>query len=65
MWAEEQIKEKYQNGCHLKIISQKNPKSNQHVLEINVNIHTKYEVSVAIYVARRANQRKVSKKSAI
>ena len=50
---------KYQNGCHLKTISQNNQKSNQHILRININIHTKYEVSIAIYVDRRANQRKV------
>ena len=62
MCAGEQIKEKYQNVCHLKTVSQNNQKkSNQHIVRINVNIHTKYEVSMSIYVARRANQRKVPK----
>ena len=59
MWAEEQIKKKYQNNCHLKTISQNNQKSQQHISGINMNIHTKYEVSMTIYVGRRANQRKV------
>ena len=59
MWAGEQIKEKDQNSCHLKTVSQSNQTCNQHILGINVNIHTKYEVSVTIYVGRRANQRKV------
>ena len=58
MWAGEQQK-KYQNSCQMKTISQNNQKSNQHILGINMNIHTKYEVSVTIYVGRRANQRKV------
>ena len=61
MWAGEQIKEKYQNGCHLKTIGQNNQKSNQRIVGINVNIHTKYEVSMTIYMGRRANQREVSK----
>ena len=56
-----QIKQKYQNSCHLKTISQNNKKSDQHILGININTHTKYEVSITIYVSRRANQRKVSK----
>ena len=61
MWAGEQKKKtkKYQNSCHLKTISQNNQKRNQHILGININIHTKYEVSMTIYVGRRANQRKV------
>ena len=59
MWAGEQIKKKYQNSCHLKTISQNNQKSNKHILGINMNIHTKYEVSMTIYVGRRANQIKV------
>ena len=41
------------------------PKSNQDILGINMNIHTKYEVSVTIYVGRRANQRKSTITSAI
>ena len=40
MWAGEQIKKKYQNSCHLKTISQNNQKGNQHILGINMNIHT-------------------------
>ena len=59
MWAGEQIKKKYQNSFHLKTISRNNQKSNQHILGKNMNIHTKYEVSMTIYVDRRANQRKV------
>ena len=59
MWAGEQIKKKYQNNCHFKTISQNNQKSNQHTLGINMNIHTKYEVSMTIYVGRRANQKKL------
>ena len=59
MWAGEQIEEKYQNSCHLKTVHQNTQKCNQHILLINMNIHTKYEVSITIYVGRRANQRKV------
>ena len=59
MWAGEQIKQKHQNSCNLKSISQNNQNNNQHILGININIHTKYEVSMTIYVGRRANQRKV------
>ena len=61
MWAGERINEKYQNGCHLKTICQNNQKSNQHIVGINVNGHTEYEVSITIYVGRRANQRKIPK----
>ena len=35
-----------------KTTNQNNPKSNHHIVGINVNIHTKYEVSITIYVAR-------------
>ena len=45
----------------MKTVTQNNPKSNQHIAEINVNIHKKYEVSMAMYVGRRANQRKIPK----
>ena len=55
MWTGEQINEKYQNGCHLKTIHQDNQTSNQHIAGINVNVQTKYEVSMTIYVGRRAN----------
>ena len=55
IWAEEHMKEKYQNGCHLKTISQNNQKGNQHIVGIKVNVHIKYEVSMTIYVGRRAN----------
>ena len=41
MWTGEQIRKKYQS-CHLKTISQNKQKSNQHILGINMNIHTKY-----------------------
>ena len=37
-------------------ISHNNQKSNQHITGAYENIHTKYEVSVAIYVDRGANQ---------
>ena len=50
MWAGEQINEKDQNGCHLKTISQNTQKHNQHVVGINVKVHTEYEVSMAINV---------------
>ena len=50
VWTGEQIKQKYQNSCHLKTISQNNQKRYQHILGINMNIHTKFEVSVTIYV---------------
>ena len=46
-------------------MSQNNQKSNQDILGINMNIHTKYEASVTIYVGRRANQRKSTITSAI
>ena len=55
MLAGEEINEKYQNGCYLKTISQNNQKSNQHIVGINMNVHTKYEVSMTIYVGRRVN----------
>ena len=61
MWAGEQIKEKYQNGCHLKTLSQNNQKHNQHIVGAYVHNHNKYKVSVTIYVDRRANQRKLPK----
>ena len=61
MLAGEQINEKYQNGCHLKTISQNNQKSNQHIVGININVHTKYEDSMTIYVGRRADQREIPK----
>ena len=56
VWAGKQIKEKYQNGCHLKYISQNDLKSNQHVVGTCVHIHIKYEVSITIYMHRIANQ---------
>ena len=36
-------------------------KSNQHIAEVHLNIHTKYEVSIIMYVGRRANKKKVPK----
>ena len=59
--AGQQIKEKYQNGCHLKTINHNDQKSNQHIAGAHVNIHTKYESSVTIHVDRRGNQRKEPK----
>ena len=59
MWTGKQIKQKYQNSCYLKTMTQNNQKRNQYIPEININIHTKYEISITIYVGRRANQRKV------
>ena len=59
MWTGEQIKQKYQNSSHLKTISQNNQKGNQHIPGIIMNIYTKYEVSITIYMGRAANQRKV------
>ena len=56
MYVGRRVNQKYQNGCHLKPISQNNQKSNQHMVGINVNIHTKCEVSMTIYVGRKANQ---------
>ena len=61
MWAGEQINEKYQHGCHLETISQNNQKINQHIVGINVHVHTKYEVSLTVYVGRRANLLKIPK----
>ena len=61
MWAEEQMNEKYQIGCHLKTMSQNSQNSNQHIVGINGNVHTKYEVSMTMYVGRRANKRKIPK----
>ena len=59
MWTGEQIKEKNQNSYHLKTVRQNNQKSNHHILGINMNIHTKYDISITIYVGKRANQIKV------
>ena len=56
VWAGKQIKENSQNSCHLKTISQNNKKSNQQILGINMNIPTKYDVSITIYVGKRATQ---------
>ena len=36
-------------------------KSYQHIAGANVNIHMKYEVSIIMFVSRRANQLKVPK----
>ena len=57
-----QIRSFYDYACgHLKTVSQNNQKSNQHIVGINVNVQTKYEVSMTIYMGRRANQRKIAK----
>ena len=44
MCTREHIKQKYQNSCHLKTISQNKQKSYQYTLGINMNIHMKYEI---------------------
>ena len=61
MWAGEQIKEKNQNGYHLKTINQNHQKCNQHIVGAYVHIHNKCKVSVTIYVDRGVNQRKIPK----
>ena len=57
MWAREQINERYQNGCHLKTISQNNQKSNQHIEGINVNVHTKCEVSMTVWAGEQIKEK--------
>ena len=44
--------------CHLQATSHNDYKSNQHIAGVYLNIHTKYEVSIIMYVGRRANQKK-------
>ena len=61
MWAREQIYEKYQNGYHLKTISQNKNKSNQHIVGINVNVHTKYEVSMTYLCGQESKSKKNTK----
>ena len=58
MWAGEQTKEKSQNGCHFRCIRQNDFKSNQHIAEAYVHIHTKYEVYMTICMDKIANQNK-------
>ena len=43
------MKEKNQNHCYLKTISQIGYKSNQHILEHYMHIHTKDKVCMTIY----------------
>ena len=43
-WAGQQIKEKYQNGCHLKTTSQNHQIFDKHVWRTYVHMYTKYEV---------------------
>ena len=57
MWAGEQINEKYQHGCHLKTISQNNQKCNQHIVGINVNVHTKYEDSMTMWAGEQIKEK--------
>ena len=57
MWAGKQIKKKYQNSCHLKTVSQNNQKGNQHILGINMNIHTKYEVSMTMWAGEQIKEK--------
>ena len=56
IWAGQQIKEKYQNGCHLKTTSQ-----NHYLMCIcgvtHVHRYTKYEVSMSNSVAGRGVHR--------
>ena len=44
MQTGEQIKEKYQNSCHLKTTSQNDEIFDVHVWGTNVHMYTKYEV---------------------
>ena len=44
------MKEKYQNGCHLKKLQVRmTKKSNQHILEAYIHIYTKDNVCMIIY----------------
>ena len=62
MCVREQIKEKYQNGCHLKTVSWNNrQKGNDNILEAYLHIHVKDEVSMTTHMDRRACKRKVPK----
>ena len=61
MWEGEQIKEKNQNGCHLKTSSQNNQKCNQHIVYAFIHIHNKYKASVTMHVDSRAKKRKIPK----
>ena len=49
IWTEEHMKEKYQNGCHLKTRSQNDSMCNQHILGAYMHIYTKDEVCMTIY----------------
>ena len=51
VWAGQQIKDKYQNGCHLKIPSQNHKIFDVHVSGTHVHMYTKYEVSMSNPVA--------------
>ena len=55
--TEEHVKEKYQNGCHLKIRSQNDEIFNVPILGAYLHIHVKYKVSIFNPVARRAVHR--------
>ena len=52
---------KVQTGCHFKTICQNYSESNQHKLGAYVHIHTKYKVSMTVYVGRRQIKEKVPK----
>ena len=45
MWAEEQIKEKIPNGCHLKTTAQNHKIFAVHIWGTYVHMHTKNKVS--------------------
>ena len=39
------------------MISQNNQKSNQHILGTNMNIHTKYKVSITMWVGEQIKEK--------
>ena len=47
MWAGEQIKEEYQNECHLKTTTQNHLIFDVHIWGTYVHMCTKYEVSMS------------------
>ena len=50
MWAGLQIKEKYQNGCHLKTTSQNYSIFDVHIWGTYMHMCIKYEVSMSNHV---------------
>ena len=47
MWAGQQIKEKYQNGCYLKTTGQNHQLIDVHIWDTHVHMHTKYEAAMS------------------